>query len=230
MKLEFYDEYDKYHKQYIAAVYRLLDSNPDIENMIYPLSNLIHQLIENEIKIYIAEPHVSKKTYKDFDIGNKHEIDLLLNHDELKKYYDEIDICEKIFIEYKKIALYFYNILGDNTFENSRYPIKSKEKKNPKKKKVDFECLYKRWTDYCVLSQKLMSIYSAYCSSNTVIKLKNDNVIKNEKEENAIINKIVEESFKGIDDKLLDNEKEELYCFIKLFVKRNKYYDEKYIC
>ena len=35
-------------------------------------------------------------------------------------------------------------------------------------------------------------------------------------------------NFKDIDEKILDNEKEELYYFIKLFVKRNKYYDEKY--
>ncbi len=93
MNLNLYDEYDKYHNQYISAVYRLLDANPAVENMIYPLSNLIHQLIENEIKIYIAEPHVSKKIYKDFDIGNKHEIDYLLKHPELKKYYDEKYVC-----------------------------------------------------------------------------------------------------------------------------------------
>ena len=85
MNLEFYDEYDKYHNQYISAVYWLLNSNPNIKKMIYPLSNLIHQLIENEIKMYIAESHVSKKTYKDFGIDNTHNIDNLLNHLELKK-------------------------------------------------------------------------------------------------------------------------------------------------
>lgn len=230
MNLNLYDEYDKYHNQYISAVYRLLDANPDVENMIYPLSNLIHQLIENEIKIYIAEPHVSKKTYKDFDIGNKHEIDYLLKHPELKKYYDEIDMCEKCFKEYKKVTLYFYEILGEGTFENSRYPIKSKERRITKKKKVDFALLYTKWTDYCVLSQRMMIIYSAYCSSNTVLKLKMENKIINESQENRVIDEIVSAAFNGTDEKILDNEKEELYYFIKLFVKRNKYYDEKYVC
>jgi hypothetical protein len=95
MKLEFLDEHIKYHQQYSSAIYRLLDGNPDVENMIYPISNLIHQLIENEIKLFIAESHVSEKTYKDFGIGNEHDIDSLLNHIELKKYYDEIDMCKR---------------------------------------------------------------------------------------------------------------------------------------
>lgn len=81
-----------------------------------------------------------------------------------------------------------------------------------------------------MLSQKMMIIYSAYCSSNTVLKLKMENKIINEIQENKIIDEIVNGAFKGIDEKLLDNEKEELYYFIKLFVKRNKYYDEKYVC
>lgn len=230
MNLEFYDEYDKYHNQYISAVYWLLNSNPNIKKMIYPLSNLIHQLIENEIKMYIAESHVNKKTYKDFGIDNTHNIDKLLNHLELKKYYDGIDICEKIFTKYKNVALYFYNILGDNTFENSRYYIKKNEKKIPKKKMVDFNELYEKWTEYCILSQKMMIIYSAYCSSNSIIKLKSENKVKSEIEENKLINDIVEKSFEDIAQEWIENEKQEMYCFIKLFIKRNNYYDEKYVC
>lgn len=230
MKLEFLNEHIKYHEQYSSAIYRLLDGNPDIENMIYPVLNLIHQLIENEIKFFIAESHVRDKTYKDFGIGNEHNIDSLLNHSELKKYYDEIDMCKRCFDEYKKATLYFHKILGKDTFMNSRYPIKSKERRIPKKKKVDFDLLYSKWTDYSVLSQKMMIIYCAYCSSNSIIKLKMENKIKNEIEENIIINKIVEDTFEDIAKEFLDNEKEELYYFIKLFVKRDKYVDERYVC
>jgi len=230
MILSLYDEYDKYHSQYISAIYRLLNANPDIENMIYPLSNLIHQLIENEIKIYIVEPHVSGKTYKDFKIENTHNFKLLLDNQELKKYYDEIEMCKRCFDEYKKVVLYFHKILGDYTFENSRYPINKDENTVTNKIEVDYDLLYQKWTDYCILSQKISIIYSAYCSSNTVLKLKSEKKIPNVEQENKIIDEIVNNSFEGIDEKLIDNEKEELYYFIKLFVQRNKYYDEKYVC
>ena len=230
MKLKFLDEHIKNHQHYSSAIYRLLDGNPDVGNMIYPISNLIHQLIENEIKFFIAESHVREKTYKDFGIGNEHDIDSLLNHIELKKYYDEIDMCKRCFDEYKKVVLYFHKILGEDTFMNSRYPIKSKERRIPKKKEVDFNLLYSKWTDYSVLSQKMMIIYCAYCSSNSVIKYKNDNKVENEIMENIIIDKIVENTFADIAKEFLDNEKEELYYFIKMFVKRNSYYDEKYVC
>ncbi len=230
MNLEFYDEYDKYHNQYISAIYWLLDANPNIKKMIYPLSNLIHQLIENEIKMYIAEQHIGTRTYEDFHIENTHKIDNLLNHSEFKKYYDGIDICEEIFSQYRDAALYFYNILGDNTFEKSRYPIKGKEKKIPKKEDVDFNELYNKWTEYCILSQKMMIIYMAYCLSNLIIKLKVEHKVKNELEENKLISDVVEKSLEGITQESMESEKKELYSFIKLFVKRNKYYDEKYVC
>jgi hypothetical protein len=76
----------------------------------------------------------------------------------------------------------------------------------------------------------MMIIYSAYCSSNTVLKLKIEQKIINEKQESRIIDQMVNDAFNGIDENILDNDKEELYYFIKLFVKRNKYYDEKYVC
>ena len=76
----------------------------------------------------------------------------------------------------------------------------------------------------------MMIIYCAYCSSNSVIKYKNDNKVENEIMENIIIDKIVENTFEDITKEFLDNEKEELYYFIKMFVKRNNYYDEKYVC
>ena len=123
MFLKLYEEYDKYCCQYNSTIFRLLDNNIDVLNMIYPLSNLIHQRIENELKIFIVEPHVNGNTYKSCKVERTHNLDFLLSHENLKKFYDEIEICEKCFEEYKKSILYFYKVLGENTFEKSRYPI-----------------------------------------------------------------------------------------------------------
>ena len=60
-------------------------------NMILPLTNLIHQKIENEIKSYIIEPHINNKTAKDLKIDNTHKLETLLKKEELKKYYEGID-------------------------------------------------------------------------------------------------------------------------------------------
>lgn len=94
---------------------------------------------------------------------------------------------------------------------------------------MDIDELYDNWTKFSIASSKMLVIYMSYCSSNTVLKLKMENKIINEIQENKIIDEIVNGAFKDIDEKILDNEKEELYYFIKLFVKRNKYYDEKYV-
>ena len=123
MFLKLYEEYDKYCCQYNSTIFRLLDNNIDVLNMIYPLSNLIHQRIENELKIFIVETNVNRNTYKSCKVERTHNLDFLLSHENLKKFYDEIEICEKCFEEYKKSILYFYKVLGENTFEKSRYPI-----------------------------------------------------------------------------------------------------------
>ena len=106
MKLELFDEFYKYDYQYTFAIFRLLDKNPDVIDMILPLTNLIHQKIENEIKLYISEPHINNETFKDFRIDSTHKLKQLLEREELKKYYEGIDICENYYEEYKKSVLY----------------------------------------------------------------------------------------------------------------------------
>lgn len=229
MMLNLYDEYDKYHFQYSAAIFRLLDNNPNIDNMIYPLANLIHQKIENELKQLIVEPHVSGKTFKDFKVDNTHNLDLLLSNDALKKYYKDIEICEIYFKEYRDSVLYFYEILGEDTFLSSRYPIERKENTTTVKKEVDFDALYANWTKYSLACEKMIYMYMAYCSSNTILHLKKIGKIKDASHEEQLINNIIENSFKGFEHVDLEEDKKILNKLIKEFVKRNKYFDIKYV-
>lgn len=230
MNLKLFEEFDIYNFQYGLAIYRLLDSNPNIMDMIYPLINLIYQKIENEVKMYIAEPHMREKTFKELKIENTHKLNDLLTREELRKYYEDIEICEKYFKSYTESVKYFYEILGDNCFLNSRYPIQKEQNDISLKKKVNREELYKKWAEYSIASGKFISMYMAYGSSNTIIYLKREGKINNEFEENRYIEEIVCDAFcdiKGID---FESEKNDIFLLIKEFVKRDKYFDMDYVC
>jgi len=229
-RLDLLDEFNKYNFQYSFAIYRLLDNNPDIMDMILPLTNLIHQKIENEIKFYISEPHMNNKTFEELNISNTHQLEKLLNREELKKYYEGIEECEKYYNNYKKSIIYFFEILGKESFLNSRYPIQRKENEITTKKEVDFNELYKKWSEYSIASGKVTVMYMAYCSSNTIIYLRNEGQFNSENEEDAYILKIIEESFSSYKGINLEEEKKELFILIKTFANRNKYYDISYIC
>lgn len=228
-KLDLLDEFNKYNFQYSFAIYRLLDNNPNIMNMILPLTNLIYQKIENEIKLYISEPHMNNKTFEELKISNTHQLQNLLNREELKKYYEGIKECEEYYNNYKNSVVYFYEILGKESFLNSRYPIQRKENEITIKKEVDFDELYKKWTEYSIASGKVAVMYMAYCSSNTIIYLRNEEQFNSEVEEDKYISKIIEESFSSYKGINLEKEKEELFMLIKAFANRNKYYDSSYI-
>jgi len=229
MKLDLFDEFSKYDYQYTFAIFRLLDQNPNIMDMILPLTNLIHQKIENEIKMYISEPHINEQTFKELKIDNTHKIRQLLEREELKKYYDDINICEKYYKKYKKNVLYFYEILGEDSFLNSRYPIEINQNTITIKKAVDLDELYKNWTEYCEIAEKLTFMYIAYGSSNYIIYLKKENQIHNEQEEDIYIKKIIEESFMQLEYINLEDEKYEIFKLIKEYVKRDKYFDMSYV-
>lgn len=230
MKLELFDEFDKYDFQYGSAIYRLLDNNPNVMDMIFPLINLIHQKIEVEIKLYIAEPHMRDKTFKELKIDNTHKLNELLNREEFKKYYENIEICEKNFEDYKKSVRYFYEILGDDCFLNSRYPIQKIQNNITLKKQVDVEELYTKWTEYCIASGKLKFMYMAYGASNTILYWKKEKKIQDELIENKWIEKIVEDAFKGLESMDLKEDKSYVVLLLKEFVKRDKFFDINYVC
>lgn len=230
MKLELFNEFEKYSFQYNFAIFTLLNNNPYVMDMIFPLTNLIHQKIENEIKFYISEPHINEKTFKELKINNTHKLIKLLERDELKKYYEGIETCEKYYREYIDSVIYFYEILGKESFLNSRYPIKTEQNNVTAKKEVDYDELYKKWTEYSEASINLSLMYVAYCSSNTIIYLKKEKKIKNELQENIYIEKIIEEFCGDLKSVDIKEEKNKIFILLKEFIKRNEYFDKRYIC
>ena len=230
MKLELFDEFEKYNYQYSSVIFRLLDKNPDIMDMILSLTNLIHQKIENEIKLYIIEPHINNKTAKDLKIDNTHKLEKLLNKEELKKYYEGIQDGEKIYEQYKKSVLYFYEILGEDSFLHSRYPIQKEKNVITVKKEVDYDELYRKWTEYSEASGKISCMYMAYIMSNTIIYLKQEGKVKNELEESLYIQEMMKEYFGILESLILQEEKREIFNLTKDFIKRNKYFDMRYVC
>lgn len=230
MKLELLDEFDKYDFQYSSAIFKLLDNNPDIMDMIFPLINLIHQKIENQIKMYISEPHMKRETFKELKIDNTHKLKDLLERKELKKYYEGIEICENYYERYKKSVIYFFEILGEDSFLNSRYPIQRNKNDVTLKKDIDYDELYEKWTEYSLASVKMALMYIAYGTSNTIIYLKNTGKIQSELDIDALIMKIIQDSFMNLRGVDLEEEVQDFFILTKEFVKRDKYFDVNYVC
>lgn len=132
-KVELMKEFVLYDFQYREAIYKLMNnSNP--EEYIYPLLALIHQMLENELKMSIIESTNNRKSLRELKIENTHDLKRLVEREEFRIYYDEIYEFEEIYIQYKNLILYFYEILGKDTFLNSRYPIERMENFVTKKK------------------------------------------------------------------------------------------------
>lgn len=212
----------KYVEQYGNAIFRLMN-NSDISNYELPLINLIHQLIENELKSLIAESWYNEKTYKELGISNEHNLSRLIDRDELKKYYIKIEELEEIFKNFREMVLYFDTVLGENTFLNSRYAIQTKKNENTIKNKFDYNEFYSNWSEYCETYRCLIIAYSAYSFSNTILYKKKQKYSEHEllNLKIDILNEMLEES----DEESIKT----LNYLIDKFVERNEYYDEKYI-
>ncbi len=211
-----------YIEQYHQAIFKLMDKS-DISRYTYPLINLIHQTIENEIKSLIAESYYDEKTYKELNIDNTHNLKKLIENENLKKYYDEIDDFIEIFNEYKKVVLYFSNILGKNTFLNSRYAIEKDKNETTLKSEVDYNDVYSNWTKYSELYSKIYLMYISYSFSNTVIYFKNKG--KTEYELELIKMEMINKMKKEFDEAYCAI----LYIFMDKYIARNKYIDYKYV-
>ena len=228
VKFDLFNEYYSYKMQYHNAINLLLKSG-DLSNYIYPITLLIYQLIENDLKFFIVEPHISGMSFKDFKIENTHNLEMIFKKEELRKYYDEIDICSEIFHEYENCILFFFKLLGEDTFLKSRYPFEKEINEITKKEFVDFENLRYNWTNYCFINTKIVFIYIAYCSSNSILYLKNVNVIRDSNDENLYIDSIVNETFSEYENSIFVDQKEFFKDLIFKFVERNKYYDVNYV-
>lgn len=215
-------EENSYIEQYHQAIFKLMDKS-DISKYTYPLINLIHQTIENEIKSLIAESYYDEKTYKELKIDNTHNLKSLIENENLKKYYDGIEDFIKIFDEYKEVVLYFSNILGKNTFLNSRYAIKTDKNEITLKEEIDYNAVYSNWTKYSELYSKIYLMYISYSFSNTIIYFKNKG--KTDDELELIKIEIINEMREEFDETYCAT----IYIFMDKYIARNKYVDYKYV-
>lgn len=222
LKKELLLEENKYIEQYHKSIFKLMDKS-DISNYEYPLINLVHQTIENELKYLIAESNYNEQTYKDLNIHNTHCLDDLLLRDELKKYYEGIEDFERIFGEFKEKVHYFGNVLGKNTFLNSRYAIETKINKRTYKKTINYDEFYENWARYSELYRYMMFLYVSYSYSNSIIYFRNQKMSEEE------LNLLQLTMVKKLGTELNKIEQVLIYTWIDKFVKRNKYYDEKYV-
>ena len=125
-KIDLILEESKFITQYCLAVSELLN-NKNNTKFIYPIINLIHQTIELELKSLIVDNHINNKTYYDLEISNEHNLENLIKHNSIKKYYEDIIEIECEFTALNKCIQYFYKLLGDNTFQKSQYAIEKKQ-------------------------------------------------------------------------------------------------------
>ena len=216
-------EENEYIEQYHTAIYELMNGN-DIHAFLYPLINLIHQVIEIEVKSLIAESYYDKLTMKELKIDNTHDLKRLIENNTLRKYYEDIEEFEQIFDIYKRDILYFYSILGNNGFLNSRYPIERNENEiTTKNKDININEFYNRWTSYCENYRILLKLYVAYSIFNTVCYLRTKGLRDYEIEKIKV--DAINESTEGLEE----NEKNLIYLFIDKFIIRNKYIDFNYV-
>jgi len=119
--------------------------------------------------------------------------------------------------------MYFYEILGEETFLNSRYPIEKSENIITAKNKIDYEKLYENWTKYTLISYEIGLISIAYSYSNTIFYLL---------EKGWEMEKINEEMEPVIIQTCMGNEDmiKKVWAYLDLYIKRNKHIDYEYVC
>lgn len=221
-KVELMKEFVLYDFQYREAIYKLMN-NSSPQEYIYPLLALIHQLIENQLKMSLIECTNNRKTLKELKVENTHNLKTIVEREEFFIYYDEIEKISTIYNEYRKYVIYFYEILGEDTFLNSRYPIERFENIATVKNKIDYKELYENWTKYSLLSYEIGLIRIAYSYSNTIFYLLEHGLEKEKIKEE--MKGIIIETCMGVEEmtkKVLE--------YLDLYIKRNKHIDYGYVC
>lgn len=201
---ESFDTYIEYKKQYVSLIMVVLNSN-NFEEYIIPCINLIYQFIENELKAFILEFY-SNEDWNTISMKiSTHNIKKL-SEDEFfcKKEFKEIEFFKDLYLKVCKSINYFYNLLGNNTFFKSRYPVeKVKNKKSFNKiivNKLEFK---KNFLNFITCMDYINLVYSSYLLFKSFL-LRN-------RFENKKIEEYIKESFDKLNnDNKLDKEKSEL--------------------
>lgn len=120
-----YNQVLKYKSEYKNAIKILVETN-DINEVLSPLTTLIMQHIENELKAIVQDYFEIKETAEELHMKN-HECQKILKRVE-KKYskYLGIDFVNNQFLIIKECLKYLKGIYGKDTMINARYPIDSR--------------------------------------------------------------------------------------------------------
>lgn len=173
-KIDLILEDSKFITQYRLAVLELLKSKNSI-NFIYPIINLIHQTIELELKNLIMNNYNESRSLKELQlVSTKHPLVVLIEHSNIKLYYEGIPEIECEFTALNKCVHYFSELLGDNTYQKCRYAIDKEKNVISKRKIIDFAELKKQWNIYSLLSAKIHLIHIAYYIVNDMPSILNN--------------------------------------------------------
>jgi len=193
------NEFAIYVIQYRKAIYKLINGE-ELEKYIYPILMLVYQLIENELKMIIVANNNNGETASELKIDQTHDLKLLIERQEFFKLYDEIPICIEMFKKYKESVLYFYEILGNNTFLKSRYPIEKSQNCITIKKEINYKEFYNNWTKYSLCLAEMEIMNTAYSYFNTVIYWKQEG--KSDNDIKQFIEDLLVETFMRRQDKV----------------------------
>lgn len=117
-----YKEVEKYNLEYKITIKKLMELE-NINEILSPLTALIVQYLENELKAIIQDYFEIKKTANKLNIV-KHESKVLLN--EVKRKFEKyltIDLVSNQFIKIEECINYLEAIYGENVLINARYPL-----------------------------------------------------------------------------------------------------------
>jgi hypothetical protein len=122
---ELYKEVEKYNSEYKTAIKKLIEIE-NVNEILSPLTALIMQYIENELKAILQDYFEIKNTAKELNIDNHKCKDLLNKVKEKYKKYLTMDLINNQFTRIDECIDYLEAIYGENILINSRYPLNAK--------------------------------------------------------------------------------------------------------
>ena len=198
----------------------LLEKN--VESTFLPIINLILQFIENDLKSFIIEYDLYPGSAKGLEIQH-HNIRKLVDDELFTKKFTKHADFKKIYDLYKQEALYFYSLLGKQTFLSSRYPVKSDCQENSiKNKEIDVQSIIYHWKTYFDCLSKINFVlgvnylYESIVIEKKFLNLSSKNVVFNYVKVNFKTKDITNSdiSYNSILDMMIDEEEKKIIKYI----------------
>lgn len=167
---KFYNEIRNYNIEYKKAI-KILVELDDINDVLSPLTALIMQYIENNLKAILQDFFEIEKTAHDLNIDN-HKCKELLNRVKEKYHkYLGIDVVNNQFSRIEECINYLEGIYGENTMISARYPLDSKTLTINRKEHTVFSEEYKLM--FTILRYAIENLIQFYELEKTYQKLIN---------------------------------------------------------